>query len=117
MKYNNIEEWQAKGKELFGDNILNWAFICPACGKISTGFDFKNAGATQNDTYNSCIGRHNGKGISGVSFKGGNPPENGCDWAAFGLFKTLGKGDVVISEDGSTIHIFKFAVSSEATDE
>lgn len=35
-------------------------------------------------------------------------PEDGCDWASFGLFGTLGKGDIVVDEDGSEIEVFKW---------
>lgn len=90
--------------------------MCPTCGKISTGRDFEAAGATPNDIYNTCIGRHNGKGISGISFKGDTSPEFGCDWATFGLFKTLGKGDVVVGENGYKIHVFAFAKPTDEAD-
>lgn len=36
-------------------------------------------------------------------------PEDGCDWASFGLFGALGKGDIVVDEDGSEIEVFKMA--------
>lgn len=108
MRYKSVDEWLAKGAELFGTNILNWAFICPMCGKISTGKDFKDLGVDPNHIYNTCIGRYNGKGISGLSFKGDTPPEFGCDWAAFGILKTFGRGDIVIKDDHE-INVFKFA--------
>ena len=46
--------------------------VCPKCGNIASGEDFKNAGADVNDMYNCCIGRFT--------------KDKGCDWAAFGLF-------------------------------
>jgi hypothetical protein len=38
----------------------------------------------------------------------------GCDWAAYGLFQTLGKGRVVIAEDGSEVPVFDFAPGGAA---
>jgi len=37
---------------------MKWAFKCPACGKVSTIQEFKDAGADPNDAYQTCIGRH-----------------------------------------------------------
>ena len=33
----------------------------------------------------------------------------GCDWAAYGLFGTLGKGRSVTTEDGNVVEVFDFA--------
>ena len=103
------EEWLNELRKRFGENQLNWAFVCPACGKITKMSEFKEAGAKPNDAYSTCIGRHNGKGVSGMSIKKGEHPSGGCDWAAFGLFGTLGKGDIVISEDGTKTEVFAIA--------
>ena len=93
---------------MFGDNIDDWAFVCPACGKISKGIEFKMAGAKQNDIYSTCIGRHNSvnatRNADGSIIKG-----YGCNWAAYGLLSTLGKGDIVVTENGEEVEVFKFA--------
>lgn len=116
MKYT-MEEWVAEGKRRFGENIKDWKFVCPACGRINTGREFCELGAKTNDIYQTCIGRHNGKGISGAGHKSGErAPEHGCDWSAFGLFGTLGKGDIVTEIDGSMLNIFAFAESAGSSD-
>jgi len=96
MKYQSVDEWKARGKELYGEDVENWKFVCPSCDKVSSGADFKVTGAELENMYNTCIGRHNNK-------------ETGCDWAAYGLFKTMGKGDVVITPDGKEVDVFAFA--------
>ncbi|OQA48395.1 MAG: hypothetical protein BWY46_01402 [Firmicutes bacterium ADurb.Bin300] len=102
MKYTQ-EEWLAELKKRFGDDKTKWAFKCPACGKVSTGQEFKDAGAEPNDIYQTCIGRHTGKGSPTKDSK------DGCDWAAFGLFGTLGKGDIVVTGEGKEIEVFSMA--------
>jgi hypothetical protein len=96
------KEWLNELRNRFGKDTKNWAFVCPACGKVSTVQEFLDAGADVNDSYQSCIGRFTGKG----SPKEG---QDGCNWAAYGLFGTCGKGDTVISEDGKEIDVFAMA--------
>ena len=102
MNYT-LTEWLAEQTRRFGDDRLDVAFICPACGKRSTVREFKEAGASPDDSYCNCIGRFTGKG---------SPEESdgtGCNWAAYGLFGTLGKGDTVTTEDGKTVGVFRLA--------
>lgn len=40
MSKNNIrhiiqEEWKAEGIELFGEDVRQWEFVCPACGIVT----------------------------------------------------------------------------------
>jgi len=105
MTKYTLQEWHAEGKRRFGDDYKNWRFVCPACGRINVGYEFNEAGAEPNDMYATCIGRHNGKGEKPLK---GNETPNGCDWAAFGLLKTLGKGNIVISDDGNETEVFAF---------
>ena len=100
MEYT-LEEWKAELTKRFGENPLDYKFVCPACGKISSGKEFKDAGATPNDMYCKCIGRFTGKGTPTKNSK------DGCNWAAFGLFGTLDKGDVVITPEGKRVAVFK----------
>lgn len=102
VKYTH-QEWLAELASRFGDNNLNWSFECPACGKVSTLQEFKNAGASPDDAYQTCIGRHTGKGPPTKGSK------DGCNWCAYGLFGTLGKGDVVVTEGGSEVSVFSMA--------
>jgi hypothetical protein len=75
------EEWEAKGRELFGEDQSKWRFVCPACGReasmASTRDDHVDAlPRLRERNYRieqECIGRH----LPGV----------GCNWAAYGLFR------------------------------
>lgn len=111
MEKITLKEWLKRGKELYGEDYSKWKFVCPACGHISKGEDFKAFGADINDAYVECIGRVNGKAESGLNFKEGDDNSNGCDWAAYGLFGTLGNGIIVINEDNNNkeVEVFKFA--------
>lgn len=111
MIKQSLREWTEEGKERFGENYEDWKFKCPSCGHIASGKDFKDAGADANDMYQTCIGRHNGKGAYSKKAK---DKGNGCNWAAFGLFKTIGKGRIVISEDGTEVEVFDFAEVTES---
>ncbi len=103
MKESSLEDWRKEGAEKFGEDPRNWKFICPACGHIASGQDFLDAGADINDSYQECIGRHTGKS---APRKGDS---SGCNWAAYGLFGTLSKGRIVITEDGKRVEVFRFA--------
>lgn len=78
------DEWLARGKELFGEDVWHWRMVCPGCGHVQTPEDFrpfKDRGATPDSARQECIGRYTG-GRS-WAFDGGEGP---CDYAAFGLF-------------------------------
>lgn len=99
MQKQTLEEWRNEAVERFGEKTANWKFICPRCGGVQSPQDFIEHGLEPQDaantSYQECIGRK----VTGI----------GCDWAAFGLFGTLGKGREVITEDGRTVEIFDFA--------
>ena len=97
------QEWLAEVKKRFGDDPNNWAFACPACGKVSTIKEFKNAGADPNDAYQACIGRYTGKGAPVKDSK------EGCNWVAFGVLGTLDGGDMVTTSDGKRVRVFSMA--------
>lgn len=103
MKTYTLKEWLEEGEKRFGPDKLKWAFKCPACGKVSTIQEFKNAGAEPNDAYQKCIGRFTGKGAPIINSK------DGCNWAAFGLLGTLNGGAKVITENGDSVNVFDFA--------
>jgi hypothetical protein len=95
------KEWKKIITERFGEDILDWKFRCPACGKITSGKEFKEAEAEANDIFQKCIGNFTGQGEPDP---GNN--QNGCNWKAYGLFKL---GDVVITDDGKEIDVFPIA--------
>jgi hypothetical protein len=105
----SLEEWRNEATKLFGENVLDWKFKCPACGHVASIGDFKEHGGDPNDAYQKCIGRVNGEGTKNQTDLG-----DGCNWAAFGLFGTAGKGRTVISEAGNEVEVFDFAKVEEA---
>lgn len=78
MKSNvTVEQWEAKGQELFGEDQRNWRFRCPACGNE---LSIKDAEQRHPDVAgkgwrpeSECIGRYT-RSVE-------------CDWAAYGLFR------------------------------
>lgn len=106
MIKQTLQEWMDEGKKLYGEDLTNWKFKCPNCGKVSSIQDFKDAGSKDpNDSYANCIGRINGKGEDGMKSK---DKGFGCNWAAYGLFGTLGKGRIVVNNDKES-EVFDFA--------
>lgn len=104
MKKYTLKEWLTEANRRFGKDPENWKFICPMCGRVNIGKEFKEAGAQPDDMYCNCIGRFNGNMVPASKSKG-----NGCDWAAYGLFGTAGKGVLVEKQDGSCVEVFDFA--------
>ncbi len=101
-------EWMAKGKELFGEDYMEWRFVCPGCGHIQAIKDFKpykEQGADPNSATCECIGRYSG----GKSWMTGKPkkPNGPCDYAGYGLLRI--SPITVVEEDGKEIHSFAFA--------
>lgn len=107
FKKDTLADWLTEGKETFGEDFSQWRFICPACGHIQTVQDFTDIGASANNAYQECIGRCTGKG----SPKKGDT--SGCNWAAYGLFGTLGKGRIVVTDDGTEVEVFQFAAQTD----
>jgi hypothetical protein len=62
------------------------------------------------DAPQGCIGRTNGKGSNNGKDQG-----FGCNWAAYGLLGTLGKGRTVIFSDGHESEVFDFAPTEVAS--
>lgn len=97
MRTITLEEFQREGAE------KKWRMLCPACGNIASPDDFKKLGADPQRAAQECIGRAM---TPRVHLEPGKTP---CDWAAFGLFKTLGKGMHVKFDDDTTVETFEFA--------
>jgi hypothetical protein len=76
------DEWYAKGKELFGDDTMQWRFVCPACGHVASAQDWKDAGAPEAVVAFCCVGRYlpNPK----EAFSGDGGP---CSYTGGGLFR------------------------------
>jgi len=75
------DEWLAEGRRLFGDDVLQWRFVCPSCGHVASVQDWKDAGAPEGAVAFSCVGRYTGAGGEKTFAKSGGP----CDYAGGGL--------------------------------
>ena len=102
MIEQTLKEWQDEMRERF-ESTEKVAFVCPACGRIATVQDHIDAGGEGADAPKNCIGRTNGKGT-----RNGKDLGNGCNWAAYGLFRTLGKGRILTFVDGSLDEVFDY---------
>jgi len=99
-----VSEWLEEGKRRFGPDVKAWRFICPMCGTSYSVEEFIAAGGDgPNSAYQECIGRHKNAGPP----TGDNP--NGCNWCAYGLFGTAGKGRIILSDGGAAVEVFNFA--------
>lgn len=76
-----LKEFQAEAAQRFGDDPMNWKFICPVCGYVASAQDYKDAGAPQGAIGFSCIGRY--RGATCFTVKGQGP----CDYTGGGLFQ------------------------------
>lgn len=74
------DEWHAEGQRLFGDDIMQWKFVCPACGHVASVQDWKDAGATEGAVAFSCVGRY--LPVCRDAFAEGKGP---CNYAGGGL--------------------------------
>jgi predicted RNA-binding Zn-ribbon protein involved in translation (DUF1610 family) len=108
MIEQTIEEWRTEIDTRFALRA-DVAFVCPACGHVATVRDHVEAGGKAEAAPQNCIGRTNGQGT-----KNGKDEGFGCNWAAYGLFGTMGKGRNVIFEDGAKHEVFDFAPKEEA---
>lgn len=101
-----FNDWKAEAERLGNGDTMQTPFECPLCENIATKQMFIDAGAEGYLVAVNCIGRIIGaKG--GLSSKK-RPVPQPCDWAAYGLFGTLGKGVIVVMEDGSEHEVFPF---------
>lgn len=98
----SLEEWKAKGKELFGEDALKWRFKCPSCGHVQTPQDFKDLGVDPNLVYRNCIGRYDGHMDVDMGTKPGP-----CNYTSSGL---LNINPVPVRDiDGNIKYVFAFA--------
>jgi len=86
MEKISKEAWNALGEARFGKNYADWRWICPCCGRVNSGSEFIKFGESPTRGATICIGRVNGKGVSGMGVaKKDRHCETGCDWAAGGI--------------------------------
>lgn len=93
MTRQTREEWLEEMRERFPSS-KEAAFVCPRCGGVQTLADFEDKGLDPQRAYSDCIGRY----VEGL----------GCDWAAYGLLGTLGRGRLVAAGERE-FEVFDFA--------
>lgn len=101
----SYDAWVAEGTRLFGEDQLNWRFICPSCGHIAAVRDWKDAGAPVSAVAFSCVGRWCGddESTAKAAFKKAGGP---CNYAGGGL---MGLNPVAVDAPGGLMHVFQFA--------
>lgn len=102
------EDWVALGTELFGPDMLNWEFVCPACGNVAKVEDYrqyKDHGATPDTATCNCIGRYDGH--MNVDMGTGKP----CNYTGYGLFDLC---PVRVMDGEHEIRCFAFATKDES---
>jgi len=107
------QEWRDEGCRLFGPDMTQWKFACPACGHIAKAKDWHDAGAPPGAIGYSCVGRWTGQmGVDG--FEGNGP----CNYSGGGLIGLNPVKFAVIDDDGevSEVGIFAFAAEEGALD-
>lgn len=92
MKEQTLAEWKAEGVSRFGENIEQHIFKCPNCGRGNKVSEFREYVDSPDKAAVNCIGRYN--------------PQLGCNWAAYGLFGTMGKGRVIKLPNGKSAEVF-----------
>lgn len=102
MEKMTLQEWKEEGIRRFGENTLDWKFVCPSCGYIASVRDWKETGAKEGEVAFSCIGRHL-KPNTHIGTKDGGP----CNYAGGGLFRL--NPQEIVEEDGQIITLFAFA--------
>lgn len=92
------------------------AHKCIVCGTVQSMHTLVQVGCRSEDVQKffgfSCIGRFTGAG----PFEEGTPSGRGCDWTIGGLFGNLGRGVIVVTEDGVEHPRFDVATPDEARD-
>lgn len=77
------DQWEAEGKRRFGEDWMDWKFVCPMCKHVASMKDWKEVGASEGEVAFSCVGRHMEEARSAMFSKGGGP----CDYTGGGLFQ------------------------------
>lgn len=107
MSRMSHEQWTAKAIELFGEEPMDWAFVCPSCGFVATLRDWKEAGASSSHAGFSCVGRWMDAPDKNTFSKNGGP----CQYSGGGLI-TLNPVTVE-TDSGPIIRVFDFAPRRE----
>lgn len=101
------DELLAQLRARFGDDPLDWAFVCPQCGDVATARDFQEAGLPEGKDASEYLGQQCiGRVLGALRQPAGAWKGRGCDWCAFGL---IGGPVGVELPNGKTIRSFEIA--------
>lgn len=103
-----LEEWQARARELFGEDGMDWKFVCPVCGTEQSGHNYKAVGAPSSAVGFSCIGRWIKGSHDAMTLK--SKGQGPCNYAGGGLFRL--NPVTVVDLDGERHQVFAFAEPS-----
>lgn len=95
-------EWLAEGTRRFGEDKMQWRFVCPSCGYVARVQDWRSAGATEGQVAYSCIGR-----ALGSAKELGDTTGGPCNYAGGGLFRL--NPVRVTFPGGEVMDVFAFA--------
>lgn len=95
-----LEEFEAEATARFGDDPLDWKFVCPGCDHVASARDYKKANAPEGAIGFSCIGRYLDTCRDWLTEKGKGP----CNYTNGGLFKI---NTVTIEKDGIRYPVFE----------
>lgn len=102
------DEWMQEGRRRFGDDVMNWRFVCPACGHVAAAKDWKDAGAPEGAVAFSCVGRY--AGCQREAFGKGAKEKGPCNYAGGGLFAI---NPVEVNDAGVVTRVFAFDNDTE----
>lgn len=111
MPAMTLNDWRAKGAQLYGSDQKKWRFVCPVCAHVATPNDWEAVGAPVGSVAFACVGRWI-KG-SRPAFGGGDGP-GPCDYSGGGLFAMNPLEVIGVDADGNgrVIQLFDFADES-----
>ena len=98
MKTITLDEWWKEGIRLFGEDRINWKFVCPKCKTIQSAKDFLEIIDFPKEKIGTALG---------YSCIGRFIDEKGCDWSLGGLFQ-IHTVEIALA-DGEKRPIFDFA--------
>lgn len=105
-------ELGAEAKRRFGENMLDWKFVCPVCGHIAAVKDWQAAGAPNAAAAYSCVGRWSKQRRESFPIKGSTKMvDRPCDYAGGGFFAL--NPQPVLMPDG--VVFWSFALAPEGS--
>jgi hypothetical protein len=107
--FADVEAWRAEAVRRFGDDPLQWRFVCPSCGHVASCADFKELGVDPGRAPHECIGRALREiGRADETYTGPESVIVGHDDEGEAIYESRGRGSVVARPEGET-WVFDFA--------